>query len=71
MGRREIGLKSPSYFGDEILGNGMTNAVLKLFRKVSSYKHLLNSFGKVGVKILLASFTNLAGISSGSCQNKA
>jgi len=66
-GRRKIGLNSPREFGDVTLGIGIMYAFLKLYGKLFNLMHLLNSFVSVGVKIQLANFTNLDGISSGPC----
>jgi len=62
-GSREIGLKSPRTFGDETFSNGIAHAFSKIiWKRFYSCIHLLNNFVSMGVKILLASFTNLGGI---------
>ena len=66
-GSNEIGRKSPNAQGDEILGIGITYAILKHFGKVSIFMHLLYNFVSTGVKTQLDIFTNLEGISSIPC----
>jgi len=53
--------------GKEIGKERITYAFLKVSGKVSSCIHSLNNFISMSVKTLLTSFTNLEGISSGSC----